>query len=62
VKHSQGWSSKGKQRHCHVCSLNKKTRSTLFYCKKCDVSLRVVDRFEKWHMRMRECEHWMELS
>jgi hypothetical protein len=53
VKHSQCCPSKGKQRRCRVCSLNKKTRSTLFYCKKCDVGLRVMDCFEKWHTRAR---------
>jgi hypothetical protein len=32
VKHSQHWPSKGKQRR-RFCSLNKKTRSNLYYCK-----------------------------
>jgi hypothetical protein len=53
VKHSQRWPSKGKQRRCRVCSLNKRTRSTLFYCKKCDVGLCVMDCFEMWHTRAR---------
>ena len=39
VKHSQHWPSKGKQRQCPVCSLHKQTRSTLYFCKKCDVGL-----------------------
>jgi hypothetical protein len=38
VKHLQHWSSIGKQRR-HVCSLIKKTRSTLFCCKMCAVGL-----------------------
>ncbi|PNF34414.1 hypothetical protein B7P43_G13948 [Cryptotermes secundus] len=53
VKHSKHWPAKGKQRRCRVCSINKKSRSTLFCCKKCDVALCVVDCFEKWHTRVR---------
>jgi hypothetical protein len=53
VKHLQHWSSKGKQRHCRVCWLNKKTWSTLFCCKKCDIGLCVVDCFEKRHTHVR---------
>jgi hypothetical protein len=53
VKHSQHWPSKGKQRPCRVCSLNKKSRSTLFCCKKCDVGLCVVDCYKKWHTPLR---------
>jgi hypothetical protein len=49
VKHSQHWPSKGKQWTCRVCSLHKKTRSMLYFCKKCDVGLCVVNCFEKWH-------------
>ena len=52
VKHSQHWPSKGKQRRCRVCSLQKKTRSTLYFCRKCDVGLCVVNCFEKWHTRV----------
>jgi hypothetical protein len=52
VKHSKHWPSKGKQRRCRVCSLKKQTRSTLYFCKKYDVSLCIVDCFEKWHMRV----------
>jgi len=37
VKHSQHWPSKGKRWRCHVCSLHKQTRSTLYFCRKCDV-------------------------
>jgi hypothetical protein len=33
VKHSQHWPSKGKQRHCRLCSLKEKIRSILYYCK-----------------------------
>jgi hypothetical protein len=53
VKHSRHWPSKGKQRRCRVCSLDKKTRSTLYSCKKCDVGLCVVGCFEKWHTCIR---------
>ena len=49
VKHSQHWPSKGKQRRCRVCSLKKQTRSTLYFCSKCDVGLCIVNCFEKWH-------------
>jgi len=49
VKHSQHWPSKGKPRRCRVCSLHKKTRSMLYFCRKCDVGLCVVDCFKKWH-------------
>jgi hypothetical protein len=53
VKYSQRCPSKGKRRR-RVGSLNKKTRSTLFYCKKKNVMLVcVADCFEKWHTRMR---------
>jgi hypothetical protein len=51
VKHSKHWPSKGKQRRCHVCSMKKQTRSTLYFCKKCD-SLCIVDCFKKWHTRV----------
>jgi hypothetical protein len=61
MKHSQHWPSKEKQR-CRVCSLNKKTRSTLFYCKKCDVGLCVVDCLEKWHTRLSVSNEWSEWS
>ena len=49
VKHSQHWRSKGKQRRCHVCSLQKETKTTLYFCRKCDAGLCVVNCFEKWH-------------
>jgi len=52
VKHSQHWPSKGKQWRCCVCSLHKQTRSTLYFCKKCDFGLCVVNCFEKWHTRV----------
>ena len=52
VKHSQHLPSKGKQQWCHVCSLQKQTRSTLYFCRKCDVGLCVVNCFEKWHTRV----------
>jgi len=49
LKHSQHWPSKGKQRRCHMCSLRKQTRRTLYFCKKCDVGLCIVNCFKKWH-------------
>jgi len=49
VKHSQHWPSKGKQRRCRMCSLQKQTQSKLYFCRKCDVGLCVVNCFEKWH-------------
>jgi len=52
VKHSQHWPAKGKQQQCRVCSLQKKTRSTLYFCRKCDVGLCIVNCFEKWHTRV----------
>jgi len=52
VKHSQHWPSKGKQRHCHVCTMKNKRGSTLYFCAKCDVGLCIVDCFERWHMRV----------
>jgi hypothetical protein len=52
VKHSQHWPSKGKQRWCHVCSLKKQSRSMLYFCNKCDIGLRIVSCFEKWHTRV----------
>jgi hypothetical protein len=64
VKQSQHWPSKGKQKR-RMCSLNKKPRSTLFFCcKKCDVGLCVVDCFEKWHTRARQSvsSEWSEWS
>jgi hypothetical protein len=53
VKHSQHWPSKGKQRRCRVCSLNKKARNTLYFCRRCDVGLCVVDCSYKWHTRVK---------
>ena len=50
LKHSQHWPSKGKQRRCCLCSLQKQTWSTLYFCRKCDVGLCIVNCFEKWHM------------
>jgi hypothetical protein len=52
VKHSQLWPSKEKRRCCRLCSLHKQTPSTLYFCKKCDVGLCVVNCFEKWHTRV----------
>ena len=46
VKHSQHWPCKGKPRRCRVCSLHKKTRSTLYFCNiSINVGLCVVDCF-----------------
>jgi hypothetical protein len=52
VNNSQHWPAKGKQRQCRVRSLQKKTRSTLYVCRKCDVGLCVVNCYEKWHTRV----------
>jgi len=52
VKHSQHWPSKGKQRPCRVCMLQKLTQSMLYFCRKCDVGLCVVNCFAKWHTRV----------
>jgi len=52
VKHSQHLSLKGKQWRCHVCSLQKRKRRMLYFRKKCDVGLCVVNCFETWHMRV----------
>ena len=52
VKHSQHWPSKGKQQQCRVCSLQKQTRSMLYFCRNCNVGLCVVNCFEKWHTRV----------
>jgi hypothetical protein len=49
VKHSKHWPSNGKQRWCRVCSPKKQTRHTLYFCKKWDVGLCIVDCFKKWH-------------
>jgi len=49
IKHSQHWPSKGKQRQCRLCLLEKQTRSMLHFCNKCDVSLCIVNCSEKWH-------------
>ena len=45
VKHSQHWPAKGKQRWCCVCSPQKQTWSTLYFCRKCDVGLCIVNCF-----------------
>ena len=53
VKHSEHWPSKGKsQRRCRLCSLQKKTKTTLYSCRKCDAGLCVDKCFEKWHTRV----------
>ena len=52
VKHSQHCPSKGKQQWCRMCLLQKKTRSTLYFCRKCDVGPCVMNCFEKWHTRV----------
>jgi hypothetical protein len=60
----QHWPFKGKQKRCRMCSLNKKTRSTPLYRKKCDVGLYVVNCFEKWHTHARQSvsTEWSERS
>ena len=57
VKHSQHWPSKGEQQWCHVCSLHKQTRSMLYFCRKCDIGLCVVNCFKKWHICV-NLSHW----
>ena len=52
VKHSQHWPPIGKQHHCRVCTMKNERGSTLYFCAKCDVSLCIVDCFERWHMRV----------
>jgi hypothetical protein len=53
VKHSEHWPFKGKkQRRCRLCSLQKKTKTTLYSCTKCDAGLCVDKCFEKWHTRV----------
>ena len=52
VKHSQHWPYKGKRRRCRMCSLAKQTRSTWYFCRKCDVGLCIRNCFEKWHTRV----------
>ena len=50
VKHSEHWPSKGnKQCRCRLCSLQKKRKTTLYSCRKCDAGLCVDKCFEKWH-------------
>jgi hypothetical protein len=48
VKHSKHWPSKGKQRWCRVYWLQKQTWNMLYFCKKCDIGLCIVNSFEKW--------------
>jgi hypothetical protein len=52
IKQSQHWPYKGKRQCCRVCSLAKQTRSTWYFCKKCDVGLCTGNCFEKWHTRV----------
>ena len=49
VKHSQHWPARGTWRRCRVCLLQTQTRTTLYFCRKCDVGLCIVDCFEIWH-------------
>ena len=51
VKHSQHWPARGTRRRCRVCSLRNQTRTTLYYCKKCDAALCIVGCFEIYHTR-----------
>jgi len=52
VKHSQHWPARGTRRRCCVCSLQKQTRTTLHFCRKCDAGPCIVDCFEIWHTRV----------
>jgi hypothetical protein len=49
VKYSQHWPSKGKHWQCRMCSLQKQTQSTLYFCRKCDDGLCLVNCLDKWH-------------
>jgi hypothetical protein len=51
VKHSQHWPYKEMWRRCRVCLLAKQTRSTRYFCRKCDVGLCKGKCLEKWHTR-----------
>jgi hypothetical protein len=53
VKHSEHWPSNGnKQRCCRLCSLQKKTKTPLYSCRKWDTGLCVDMCLEKWHTRV----------
>jgi len=52
VQHSQHWPPKGKLQRCCVCSLHKRTLSTLYLCWKCEAGHCVVNCFEKWLTRL----------
>jgi hypothetical protein len=49
VKQSTHWPDKGKERRCRVCQLNKQTKKSVYFCKKCDCGLCIVPCFEVWH-------------
>jgi hypothetical protein len=50
MKHSQYWPCKENQRWCCVWMLKKQARSTLYFCKKCEVGVFVANCFEKWRI------------
>jgi hypothetical protein len=52
VKHSRHWPAKGTRQRCRVCSLRKKTGTTHYFGRKCDVGPCLVDCFEVWHTRV----------
>ena len=49
VKHSQHWPARGTRRRCRVCSLQHQTRTTLYFCRRCDVGLCILGCYETWH-------------
>ncbi|PSN52550.1 PiggyBac transposable element-derived protein 4 [Blattella germanica] len=50
-EHSSHWPGKSKERRCRVCQMNKKTKKTVYFCKKCDCGLCIVPCFEIWHTK-----------
>jgi hypothetical protein len=52
VKHSEHWPSKRKLQECRMCSLHKQTQSTLYFCRKCDIGLCIVNCIEKLRTRV----------
>jgi hypothetical protein len=51
VKHLQHAFQRQAKALC--CVFLEGKNSTLYYCKKCDIGLRILDCFEKWHV----CDH-----
>jgi len=51
VRFSSPKTARGTRRRCRVCLLQKQTRTTLYFCRKCD-GLCIVDSFAIWHTCM----------